>query len=299
MMIFKVSWKQLLVIGILIWFLVFILNVFLSISLCAGQFSGWLRDKLGMYFYIKDTPGNEHLIYKEIMDLKDILEEQNLEVVFSSKEDAFEFLQKRVPDVVTSFQKFDIENPLPATLYVMFDDEKEYQILRSTIIEYKHIILNIKDINQWSTLKQQENRVLTIINFTNFVMIASYVLIAVLSIIILFFLVFLLENIFQRFRKDLGIKKLLWATRGQIAKSFMRLTLLVLLWSVVVAIILIWVSSYVVNYYLVELFDVSLFVYASENIANLGIVLWGEFIFFVIISLLVSFGYVSSLNKKI
>jgi cell division protein FtsX len=68
--------------------------------------------------------------------------------MFSSKDDAFAFLKDRIPEVVDSFQKYGIENPLPATLYVMFENENEYQELRSTIMEYKNIILNIKDIDQ-------------------------------------------------------------------------------------------------------------------------------------------------------
>jgi cell division protein FtsX len=67
--------------------------------------------------------------------------------MFSSKEDAFEFLQKRVPDVVTSFEKFGIENPLPATLYVMFHNDSEYKILKDVILEHKDIILNAEDVD--------------------------------------------------------------------------------------------------------------------------------------------------------
>jgi hypothetical protein len=32
-------------------------------------------------------------------------------------------LQKTVPEVANSFGKYGIENPLPATLYVMFKNE--------------------------------------------------------------------------------------------------------------------------------------------------------------------------------
>ncbi len=297
--IFRVSWKQLFAISILMWFLLFMLNIFLSISLYSGQFSTTLRDKLGMYFYIKDTPGNEHVIYKEIMEMKDELEKEWLDVTFSSKEDAFDFLQKRIPDVVTSFEKFGIENPLPATLYIMFDNEAEYEVLKSKILSHKHIILNIKDISQWATLKQQENRVLTIINFTNFVKVAWYVLIIVLFVIILFFLTFLLENIFQRFRRDLGIKKLLGATRAQVTKSFMWITGWVLAGSFVFATLLIGSSVYAVNYYVKDLFDVSVFAYIRESMGYLWGVLFWEVLLFVILSLLVSYAFVNSLNKKI
>jgi len=68
--------------------------------------------------------------------------------MFSSKDDAIASLQKKIPNVVYTFQKYGIDNPLPATLYVMFDSDDEYQVLKTIIIEHKNLILNIKDISQ-------------------------------------------------------------------------------------------------------------------------------------------------------
>jgi hypothetical protein len=33
-----------------------------------------LKDKLGMYFYVKDIPGKESEIYKEVIKIKDELQ---------------------------------------------------------------------------------------------------------------------------------------------------------------------------------------------------------------------------------
>jgi hypothetical protein len=59
-----------------------------------------------MYFYIKDIPGQEEKTYKDILLMKDELQSQGLKVMFSSKDDALAFLQKKIPDVVDNFQKF-------------------------------------------------------------------------------------------------------------------------------------------------------------------------------------------------
>ena len=134
-------------IGVLIGFLLFLLNIFLGLGLYAHQFSGQLKDKLGMYFYIKETPGQEEQTYKDIILMKDELQSQGLKVMFSSKDDALAFLQKKIPDVVDNFQKFGISNPLPATLYVMFSSDSEYTALKTVILNHKDIILNIKDID--------------------------------------------------------------------------------------------------------------------------------------------------------
>lgn len=100
-----------------------------------------------MYFYIKDIPDQSNEIYKKVIVLKDELEAKGLKVMFSSKDDALAFLQKKIPDVVSNFQKFGIENPLPATLYVMFDSDNKYKSLKTIILKNKDIILNTKDID--------------------------------------------------------------------------------------------------------------------------------------------------------
>jgi hypothetical protein len=74
--IFKVSWYQLGLVSILIGVLLFLLNTFLGVGLYAGQFSDTLKDKVGMYFYIKDTPGKESETYTEIITMKDELKAQ-------------------------------------------------------------------------------------------------------------------------------------------------------------------------------------------------------------------------------
>lgn len=100
-----------------------------------------------MYFYIKESTDQTTEINKRIITLKDELESQGLKVMFSSKDDALAFLQKKIPDVVSNFQKFGIDNPLPATLYVMFDSDSKYESLKTIILENKDIILNTKDVD--------------------------------------------------------------------------------------------------------------------------------------------------------
>ena len=101
-----------------------------------------------MYFYIKESPENTENTYKDIINLQNELQKQGLKTMFSSKDDAMSFLSNKLPDISQNFEKFGIENPLPATLYVMFSSNKEYEILKTTMLEYKDIILNIKDLSQ-------------------------------------------------------------------------------------------------------------------------------------------------------
>lgn len=267
----KASWTNILWVSIFIWFLLFLLNLFLWVSLYAHQFTGQLKDRLGMYFYIKEDTTQTNEIYKKVISMKDELEAQWLKVMFSSKDDALAFLQKKIPDVVSNFEKFGINNPLPATLYVMFDSDSKYEALKTIVVKNKDIILNTKDVDAWSTLKQQENRVLTIINMSNFVVWFSYVIIAILLLMILSFLWFLLKNVFHTFHKELEIKKTLWATYHQIIQWFIALTLDVLSLSFFICLWLLLVSLLTINYYIYTLFGVTLWNIFSNMILVLGI----------------------------
>lgn len=297
--IFKIYWRELFWVWFLIWFLFFLLNVFLWLSIYTSSLSDTLKDKLGIYFYIRDIPGDENNTYKKIITLKEDLEKQWLDVIFSSKEDAFKFLEKRVPELITNLKKFDITNPLPATLYVMFQNDSQYESLKNSILKYKELILNIKDIDQWSTLKQQENRILSIINLANFIKVLSYTLIIVLWLIILAFLLFLVNNIFNTFHTDLSIKKILWATTNQIQESFLWILLIVIGVAFLVNIILLWLSSYVAWFYLNKLFEFNLWAYLLNNIFTIIIILIIEIAVTVWISFYGASLLIKNINKKL
>lgn len=256
--ILKTSRTNIFGVSIFIGFLLFLLNIFLCISLYAHQLTWDLKDKLGMYFYIKDTTTQTWDMNARIISLKDTLEAEWLQVTFLSKTDALAFLQKKVPDVVNNFRKFGIDNPLPATLYVMFDSDKKYESLKTIIQNNKDIILNVKDVDAWSTIKQQENRVLTIINLSNFVVVISYLIIAILLAMIVAFLGFLLKNVFHTFHKELAVKKILWATYHQIIQGFVSLTSNVLIFSFLICLVLLLISGIMINYYIYTLFDITL-----------------------------------------
>lgn len=251
-----------------------------------------------MYFYIKEDTTQTNEIYKKIITLKDELESKWLKVMFSSKDDALAFLQKKIPDVVSNFQKFGIDNPLPATLYVMFDSDNKYESLKTIILKNKDIILNTKDIDTWSTLQQQENRVLTIINLSNFVIGLSYVIIAILLLIILSFLGFLLKNIFHTFHRELEVKKTLWATYKQITQGFVALTVNVLWFSFLICLALLLVSWITINFYIYSLFNVTLL----SMFSNIALIL-GIFIAEILVVAGVWFGFsyffARALNKKL
>jgi len=296
--IIKSSWANVLWVGIFIGFLLFLLNIFLWVSLYAKTFTWELKDRLGMYFYIKENPWQETETYKKVINLKDQLEAQWLKVMFSSKDDALAFLEQKIPNIINNFNKFGISNPLPSTLYVMFDSDAKYEKLKTIIIEHKDIIINTQDITWWSTLKQQENRILTVINLSNFIVWISYGIIAILFIIIVTFLWFLLKNVFYTFHKEIEVKKMLGASYHQLIKWFVALTINVLgLWFLVCLILLL-VSGITINYYMYHLFDVTI----RSVLGNIALIIWlfvAEIIILSFVGIWFSYIYTRALNKKI
>ena len=297
--IFKAYRAQMIWISVLSGFLLFLLNILIGVSFYGNTFNDSLRDKLGMYFYIKDVPEKEEQIYKQVMDLKEKLQAEGLQVSFSTKEDALNLLEKRLPDLTGSFEKFWISNPLPATLYVTFQDQSQYTTLQQIMNENKNIILNIQDLSQIENLQKQENRMLNVIKLSNFVQALSWTLIFVIAAVIVSFAVFFLRGIFTTFRNDIQVKKLLGATKTQIIQPFLRIILYAILWGFAISFLLTFWSLAVFDYYMAQVFEVTLL----SQVASQGLLFLGAFLteIILLISLLMAISYylISSLHKKL
>lgn len=118
-----------------------------------------VKEKLGVHLYIKDSTEQKDVLYQRVMALKNDLEKAELKVDFSSKEDAFRFLQNKMPDIAANLKKYGIENPLPATLYVSFDNNQKYTLLKKIIENYKDVISNSNTVSRGYSFAQQETRV--------------------------------------------------------------------------------------------------------------------------------------------
>lgn len=213
--------------GIIIWLLFFIFNVFAWLVIKENKISETISSKLWMYFYIQDettTKTNEE-IYKRIIEIKDELAKNWIKSEFSSKNDAFSYLETKIPEITENFEKFWIENTLPSTLYVMFDSEKKYNIMKDIIVANKDIILNVKDVDKWATLQQQENRSLKVLNLIKTIKYISIFMAIILWVAIIFFTQHLLRHFFYNSYKEIQVKKLLGATKTD-ANGWFLITLL-------------------------------------------------------------------------
>ncbi len=104
--IFRTYKGQMIWISILSWFLLFLLNILVWVSMYGNTLNDSLRDKLWMYFYLKDDWQSQTQVYKQVFILKDKLEDAWLQVKFLTKEDAMDFMMKRLPELTWSLEKF-------------------------------------------------------------------------------------------------------------------------------------------------------------------------------------------------
>ena len=297
--IFRCYRWQMIWISVLSGFLLFLLNILIGVSMYGNTLNASLNDKLGMYFYLNDNVEEETRLYKQVIQLKDRLESEGLKVNFLTKEDAMDFMMKRLPELTGSLEKFWMTNPLPATLYVTLPDISKYETLKEVMLENKEIIINIQDIEQLDNLESQENRIRNIIKLSNFVQILSISLVIILAAVVLSFSIFFLRSIFTRFWNDIQVKKLLWATKSQIIMPFLTLILYSIIGGFLISLLLTLVSMWVFDYYMSQLFSYTL----TSHLFAKRLVIIGLFIveILVIVSLLmgISYGFVSKLHKKL
>ena len=297
--IFRCYRGQMIWISVLSGFLLFLLNILIWVSMYGNTLNSSLNDKLWMYFYLNDEVENETKLYKQVMQLKDRLEREGLTVNFLTKEDAMDFMMKRLPELTWSLEKFWITNPLPATLYVTLPSISKYETLKEVMQENKDIIMNIQDVEQDDNLKSQNNRIKNVIRLSNFVQILSVSLVIILAAAVLSFSIFFLNSIFTRFWPDIQVKKLLWATKSQIIMPFLTLILYSIIGGFLISLLLTLVSMWVFDYYMSQLFSYTLTAHLFAKWWIIIVLFIVEIL--VIVSLLmgISYVFVSKLHKKL
>ena len=297
--IFRSYRGQMIWISVLSGFLLFLLNVLIGVSMYGNTLNASLNDKLGMYFYLNDNVEEETRLYKQVMQLRDKLEREGLKVNFLTKEDAMDFMMKRLPELTGSLEKFWMSNPLPATLYVTLPDISKYETLKEVMLENKDIIINIQDVEQLDNLESQENRIRNVIKLSNFVQILSMSLVIILAAAVLSFSIFFLRSIFTRFWNDIQVKKLLWATKSQIIMPFLTLILYSIIGGFLISLLLTLVSMGIFDYYMSQVFSYTLTAHLFTKWWIIIVLFIVEIL--VIVSLLmgISYGFVSKLHKKL
>ena len=297
--IFSTYRWQMIRISVLSGFLLFLLNILIWVSMYGNMLNDGLRDKLWMYFYLRNDVESESKVYKQVLRLKDKLEDEWLKVNFLTKEDAMDFMMKRLPELTWSLEKFWMQNPLPATLYVTFSDKSQYQVLQDVMLENKDIVLNIQDLDQIDNLEEQENRIVNVIKLSNFVQILAISLVIVIAAVILSFSIFFLRSIFTRFWNDIQVKKLLGASKAQIIMPFLWLVLYAIIGGFLLSLLLTLSSLGVFDFYMSQLFGSTLTSHLFANWGSILLLFVVEIVMIIWLLMGISYVFVSRLHKKL
>ncbi|HMT01285.1 MAG TPA: permease-like cell division protein FtsX [Candidatus Absconditabacterales bacterium] len=259
----------------LIAFLILFLNILYMVGNSVSGLMQDVKEKLGVHLYIKDSTEQKDVLYQRVMALKNDLEKAELKVDFSSKEDAFRFLQNKMPDIAANLKKYGIENPLPATLYVSFDNNQKYTLLKKIIENYKDVISNSNTVSRGYSFAQQETRVVGLLNISQFVMLFSYGLVAIVAITIALFLIFMVTMIYNYFHHTIEVQKLLGASYSQIKLPYIAYSLSLLLAAYLFYALIISFSISYINYYTLSLVGFDLIAYLGQYktlIINISII---------------------------
>ena len=297
--IFRCYRWQMIWISVLSGFLLFLLNILIWVSMYGNTLNASLDDKLWMYFYLNDEVEEQTKLYKQVMQLKDRLEKEGLKVNFLTKEDAMDFMMKRLPELTWSLEKFWMTNPLPATLYITLPDISKYETLKEVMLENTDIIINIHDVEQLDNLKSQESRIRNVIKLSNFVQILSLSLVIILAAAVLSFSIFFLRAIFNRFLPDIQVKKLLWATKSQIIIPFLTLILYSIIWGFLISLLLTLISMGVFDFYMSQLFSYTLTAHLFAKWWIIIVLFIIEILVIVSLLMWLSYVFVSRLHKKL
>ena len=258
--------------------MIILLNIVIAIFVWAQKTAQSVQWKLWVYFYIKTLSNKEDEINWKVIEFKQKLEQAWLKVEHHTKAEAFKTLTQKLPTVAKSFEKYGINNPLPQTLYVTFDNQNQFNVLKSIVPQYNDIILEYSEDKQQEAFKRQQDTIVNAINFSNIITRTSSILVAMIIIIMITMLLYVIRVKFMSFIKDIEVQKLLWASYLQIKLPFYLSTLLILIFSTLIAywVTLLFTDS--VDYYMLSLFSTSIYSILGISVWSIWLLIVWEFV---------------------
>ncbi len=151
------------VIGIII----FIFNILFSVNFIANNALTDLSKKVDIIVYLKDST-----TFVEAQDL--IKELNNLEgienITFTSKDDALAQIKQTHPNLSIAFEKYNLGNPLPASLNITTTHPKYHQAIIDYLSKdrFKGLLSNLStNEGNNAILESVSKNLLTVTDFTN------------------------------------------------------------------------------------------------------------------------------------
>lgn len=195
--------------------IIFIFNIILSINFIAKDALLDLNKKVDLVIYLKDTTGEQQI--KTLTDTITTLEGV-ANVTYTSKKQAMDQLKKTHPELSSSFVKYNLGNPLPASLNITTTDPKYHSAITNFLSKhpYTAYLSNIT-ANDSDIINSVAKNLLEVSNFTRqiiFWLIITFVIGGALII-----LNALQITIFMR-RQEISVMKLVGASHRFVRLPF-------------------------------------------------------------------------------
>jgi len=265
--LFKFFW-----VAFIVSFLLFFLNVLLGVSFFAQKNVEDMRDRLGVFIYLKTDVKDSDKLYAQAIALQDQLKQEGLEVDFRSKEKWWEIMAQRFPEVVELSQETGLDIPLPALLFIRFNSKEQYESLNKIVSQHKEIIQDLSWNRSQEDFAQQQSRSERYIEFFNFVVYFAYFMVGVFIFIILSFIILSIKNSFYGFYKQIEVEKLLGALYYQIKVPFWLNSFYMLVLGFALSFGYLYIFVNFLNQHLGSIFSINLYNYI--NMSNSLLIQW-------------------------
>ncbi len=254
------QWGQVLVMSWVFALLLMFLHIFILAAKMTGHATTSVKERLWVYFYIKDETQvaswtTQEQISSRVVKFKDELEDGGVWVAYFSKDDALKNLQKRLPNMVKNFNEYGIENPLPVTLYVTFQNQEQYDFIMTKKEDYKDIILTN---NQTTNAQDQFSRNARVINVLRVLQFFFGFIIIACVVVILLFLGMIIKTKFTAMQHTINVHKLLWSPYKRLKRPFFINSFVLLVLGYIFTVILSFIFLYNLGSIFPYLFGTSL-----------------------------------------
>jgi len=260
--------------------IIFIFNIILAVDFIAKDAVNSLNQKVDIIVYLKEstTPQQSQSLINELQTLPNINKIKHL-----SKEDALKQMQATHPDLSLAFQKYELGNPLPASINISTNSPEDHKEINSLLKQEKYstlisnVVSNEESTNNAIMASVFKNlvKVTTFTNQLTFWLIFTFIIGGSLIILNAIHI-----TIFNR-KKEIQIMKLVGASHWFIRSPFIIESIIYGTLSIILSIImLIGITKNI------TIEENNLFHYYS--LGQFSLIIFAEFIATILISILSS-----------
>ncbi len=210
----RVWWKQFIVALFLIVCLLLLVQILALWARNAQRISTQVQQQLWVFVYLRDDAGQEAVKFVEE------LQQAWLQTTFFSKDDAFRILAKKLPNILDSLEKYGIKNPLPPTIYIVYQNQEQYEAMKSVVSRFSETISTSDNLWLQVSFQEQTWRASKLVTMMQILLTIAWLLIWWVLVMIGMIISYIVTTLFFRFQQQVEITSLLWWSRFTILRPF-------------------------------------------------------------------------------